>query len=141
MEKLEEAKKLLEECNRLKTEYLDCHNELNENYLIYKKIYNKKMIDKSNTAISDLKVLLAYLRKHNELKMVYNSYKHLLKIMLNYKKKIIYFTELSKPYINDEELIMLVKEQNDIMNVVQQIGNIMPNLSSEKTENNNVYNK
>ena len=91
------------------------------------------MIDKSNTAISDLKVLLAYLIKHNELKMVYNSYKHLLKIMLNYKKKIIYFTELSKPYINDEELIMLVKEQNDIMNVVQQIGNIMPNLSSVNT--------
>ena len=77
MDDIEEAKKLLKECSQLKNEYLESHRELYKSYFNYKKIFNNKLINKSNNAISDLKLLLAYMKKHNELKMVYHSYKNL----------------------------------------------------------------
>ena len=49
--------------------------------------------------ITDLKMVLAYLKKHNELKMVYDSYKELLREMLQYKKKIVYFYALMNPVV------------------------------------------
>ena len=46
------------------------------------------MNKKSENTITDLKMVLAYLKKHNELKMIYDSYKELLREMLQYKKKL-----------------------------------------------------
>ena len=49
----------------------------------------KKLNKNSDSTITDLKMVLAYLKKHNEMKMIYNSYKELLREMLQYKKLYI----------------------------------------------------
>ena len=48
--------------------------------------------------------------------MVYQSYKEILKLMLEYKKKLIYFANISKSSITEEHMIQMLQEQNDIMN-------------------------
>ena len=101
---VEEIKKLFEECKELKNEVYKCHRELKINFNDYRnKIFNKLNKNSDNT-ITDLKMVLAYLKKHNELKMIYNSYKELLREMLQYKKKLIYFSHLSKPLITEKYL-------------------------------------
>jgi hypothetical protein len=130
IDKIKEAQQLLEECKELKQQYLNCHDDLTKNYSIYKNEYNNDIISKSDNAISDLKILLNYLKTNDELKMVYHSYKCLLKVMLNYKKKIIYYAKLSTPNISNTELIRLVNEQNQIMDVVQKISNALPDLKN-----------
>ena len=130
IDKIKEAQQLLEECKELKQQYLNCHDDLTKNYSIYKNEYNNDIITKSDNAISDLKILLNYLKTNDELKMVYHSYKCLLKVMLNYKKKIIYYAKLSTPNISNTELIRLVNEQNQIMDVVQKISNALPDLKN-----------
>jgi len=86
-----------------------------------------KINKKSETTITDLKIVLAYLKKHNEMKMIYDSYRDLLREMLQYKKKIMYFSHLSKPLISDRQLQILLKEQNDIIENVSKIDKILPN--------------
>tara|TARA_X000000950_G_scaffold279758_1_gene373052 strand:+ start:3586 stop:3975 length:390 start_codon:yes stop_codon:yes gene_type:complete len=125
--KVKEIKKLFQECKELKNEVYTCHDELKTNYSVYKKQILSKMNKKSENTITDLKMVLAYLKKHNELKMIYDSYKELLREMLQYKKKIVYFSHLSKPLISDKQLQILLKEQNDIIESVGKIDDILPN--------------
>ena len=73
--KVKEIKKLFQECKELKNEVYTCHDELKTNYSVYKKQILSKMNKKSENTITDLKMVLAYLKKHNELKMIYDSYK------------------------------------------------------------------
>jgi hypothetical protein len=124
--KIEEIKNLFNECKQLKSEVYTCHGELKTNYSVYKKQILRKMNKNSENTISDLKMVLAYLKKHNELKMIYDSYKELLREMLQYKKKILYFSHLSKPLISDKQLQILLKEQNDIIENVGKIDEILP---------------
>lgn len=125
--KIKEIKKLFEECKELKEEVYFCHEDLKTNYTSYKKTILSKINTKSESTITDLKIVLAYLKKHNELKMIYDSYKELLREMLQYKKKILYFSHLSKPLISDKQLQILLKEQNDIIENVGKIDSILPN--------------
>ena len=125
--KIKEIKKLFRECKELKTEVYECHDELKENFTVYKKTILNKINKKSENTITDLKLVLSYLKKHNELKMIYDSYRELLREMLQYKKKIMYFSHLSKPLISDRQLQILLKEQNDIIENVSKIDKILPN--------------
>jgi hypothetical protein len=125
--KIKEIRKLFSECKELKNEIYECHDELKQNYTIYKKTILKKINKKSENTITDLKIVLGYLKKHNEMKMIYDSYKELLREMLQYKKKIMYFSHLSKPLISDKQLQILLKEQNDIIDNVSKIDKILPN--------------
>jgi hypothetical protein len=125
--KIKEIKKLFHECKDLKTEVYGCHDELKQNFTMYKKKILHKINKKSETTITDLKIVLAYLKKHNEMKMIYDSYRDLLREMLQYKKKIMYFSHLSKPLISDRQLQILLKEQNDIIENVSKIDKILPN--------------
>jgi hypothetical protein len=125
--KIKEIKKLFGECKDLKEEIYVCHEDLKTNYTSYKKTILSKINTKSESTITDLKIVLAYLKKHNELKMIYDSYKELLREMLQYKKKILYFSHLSKPLISDKQLQILLKEQNDIIENVGKIDSILPN--------------
>lgn len=124
--KIEEIKKLFDECKTLRNEVYECHDELKTNYSSYKKSMLKRINKKSENTITDLKMVMAYLKKHNELKMLYDSYKELLREMLQYKKKILYFSHLSKPLISDKQLQILLKEQNDIIENVGKIDDILP---------------
>ena len=125
LSKLNKIKELNNKITSLKKEYITCHTHLQNNFIKYRKEYNLKIIDKSNNAITDLKLLLSYLKKHNELKMVYSSYKEILKLMLHYKKKLMYYTHLSNPRLSDKDLNLLLKEQANIMSLVQNVQNAM----------------
>ena len=123
---IEEIRSLFHECKELKTQYVECHRNMKKDYLQYKSSYNRKAIKSSDSAITDLKLVLSYLKKHNELKMVYHSYKEILKLMLEYKKKLIYFASLSESSISEEEMIKMLQEQNDIMKTIEQLNGILP---------------
>ena len=127
-DKLSEIKQLYKECKELNKMYIECHDDVVDMFLDYKKKHNNKLIKSSDTTISDLKLLLAYLKKHNELKMVYNSYKDILKMMLNYKKKLIYYSHLSKPLITDDQLKIMVRDQQEIMGTIEQLNKMLPKL-------------
>ena len=126
--KEKEIKELYEECKTLKSEVYKCHRELKINFDEYKNKMFAQINKKSSNTITDLKVVMAYLKKHNELKMVYSSYKELLREMLQYKKKLIYFSHLSKPLITEKYLEILLKEQNDLMGSVSKMNEMLPKL-------------
>ena len=123
---IEEIRSLFHECKDLKTQYVECHQNMKKDYLQYKSSYNRKAIKSSDSAITDLKLVLSYLKKHNELKMVYHSYKEILKLMLEYKKKLIYYASLSESTISEEQMIKMLHEQNDIMKTIEQLNGILP---------------
>lgn len=127
-QKIREIRELFNECKELKEEVYKCHDNLKDNYKLYKKKTLSKINKSSDTTITDLKVLLAYLKKHNELKMIYDSYKEMLREMLQYKKKIMYFSHLSKPLISEKHLEGLLKEQNDIIENVSKLNEILPKM-------------
>lgn len=126
--KISEIKKLFNECKTLKSEVYKCHRELKVNFDDYRNRMFKKLNKNSDTTITDLKMVMAYLKKHNELKMIYSSYKELLREMLQYKKKLIYFSHLSKPLITEQYLETLLREQNDLMDNVSKMNNMLPKL-------------
>ena len=125
---LSEITELYNECKSLKTEIYNCHKELKVNFNEYKNGMFSKINKQSDSTITDLKMVLAYLKKHNEMKMIYSSYKELLREMLQYKKKLIYFSHLSRPLITEQYLESLLKEQNDLMDNVSQMNNMLPKI-------------
>ena len=126
--RISEIKKLFNECKTLKSEVYKCNRELKVNFDDYRNKMFKKLNTNSDTTITDLKMVMAYLKKHNELKMIYSSYKELLREMLQYKKKLIYFSHLSKPLITEQYLETLLREQNDLMDNVSKMNNMLPKL-------------
>ena len=88
---IDQIKNLYKECKELKDEVYKCHKELKFNFDDYRNKMFSKLGKNSDSTITDLKMVLAYLKKHNEMKMIYNSYKELLRKMLQNKKKLIYF--------------------------------------------------
>lgn len=126
--KEDEIKKLFKECKSLKDKVYKCHKELKQNFDNYKNKMFQQINKKSSNTITDLKMVMAYLKKHNELKMIYSSYKELLREMLQYKKKLIYFSHLSKPLITEKYLEVLLKEQNDLMGSVSKMNKMLPKL-------------
>jgi len=125
-QKVREIRDLFHDCKKLKKEVYKCHDDLKDNFKNYKKNILSKINKNSDTTITDLKVLLAYLKKHNELKMIYDSYKEMLREMLQYKKKIMYFSHLSQPLISEKHLEVLLKEQNNIIENVTKMSDILP---------------
>lgn len=127
-DKLIEIQTLANECNKLKIEMVNCHEELKNSFNIYKKKFFSKIKKKSDNTITDLKLLLSYLKKHNELKMMYSSYREILREMMKYKKKLIYFSHISKPLISKSHLEMLLKEQNNIIENVSKVNDMLPKI-------------
>ena len=78
--------------------------------------------------IYKLKLLLNYLRKHHELKVIYNAYKDVMNHYLNLKKKFSYFSYISKPLIPESKLKYMVKKQEDLMTYVDNLNKKIPKL-------------
>ena len=83
---------------------------------------------KTNNSVSELKILLAYLKKHNELKLVYNSYKEVLKLLLQFKKKFSYYSHISKPILSKKKLQNMVLQQNTLMSHVDTLNTQIPTI-------------
>jgi len=88
--------------------------------------FNKK----TDKTVSNIKLILAYLKKHEELKLIYNSYKELLQLILMYRKKFQYLTHLSKPLISNDDMDILVNQQKRIMKDVDKLNGLIPDMTS-----------
>lgn len=118
------------ETKKAKRNYLCSHKRMKKRYFVIIKRNKKIFNSTTNNTITDLKILLSYLKKHNELKLIYSSYKELLKIILEYKKKFSYLSHISKPFISKKQLINMVKQQNNIMTQVGKLNDYIPNLNN-----------
>jgi hypothetical protein len=107
---------------------INCHKEFKNKYLILFKKNNKKFNTKADNGIRELKLLLNYLRKHHELKVIYNAYKDVMNHYLNLKKKFSYFSYISKPLIPESKLKYMVKKQEDLMTYVDNLNKKIPKL-------------
>ena len=107
---------------------INCHKEFKNKYLILIKQNNKKFNTKADNGIRELKLLLNYLRKHHELKVIYNSYKDVMNHYFNLKKKISYFSYISNPLIPDNQLKNMVKKQEDLMTYIDTLNKKIPKL-------------
>lgn len=107
---------------------INCHKQLKNKYLILIKKNNKKFNSKADNGIRELKLLLNYLRKHHELKVIYNSYKDIMNHYLNLKKKFSYLSYISKPLIPEKQLKNMVKKQEYLMNYIDNLNKKIPKL-------------
>ena len=108
--------------------YIICHKLLKNNYLLKIKQNNYEFNNKTNKTVSNIKLLLAYLKKHHELKLVYSSYKDIMKEFLQFKKKFAYLSHISKPLLSTDELKNMVKQQNTIMGHVDYLSKKIPKI-------------
>jgi len=107
---------------------INCHKELKNKYLILINKNNKKFNSKADNGIRELKLLLNYLRKHHELKVIYNSYKDIMNHYLNLKKKFSYLSYISKPLIPENQLKNMVKKQEYLMSYIDNLNKKIPKL-------------
>jgi hypothetical protein len=107
---------------------INCHNQFKNKYLILIKHNNTKLNNKADNGIRELKLLLNYLKKHHELKVIHNAYKDVMNHYLNLKKKFAYFSHISKPLISDVQLKDMVKKQDDLMNYIDNLNKKIPKL-------------
>jgi hypothetical protein len=107
---------------------INCHKEFKNKYLFLIKKNNKKFNNKADNGIRELKLLLNYLRKHHELKVIYDAYKDVMNHYLNLKKKFSYFSYISKPLIPEKKLKDMVKKQEDLMTYIDNLNKKIPKL-------------
>ena len=131
--------KFTEKYNTLSEMVINLGREREKSKIVFrlmkrKIIYNNNIIEsKSNKTINNLRLLLSYLKKHNELKIMYDSYKTILQQFLNLQYTLKYFSSISKQIIPDDELELMVKTQNNIISYVKTM--------DKKLNLNPMYNK
>jgi len=131
--------KFTEKYNTLSEMVINLGREREKSKIVFrlmkrKIIYNNNIIEsKSNKTINNLRLLLSYLKKHNELKLMYDSYKTILQQFLNLQYNLKYFANISKQIIPDDELELMVKTQNNIISYVKTM--------DKKLNLNPMYNK
>ena len=121
---------LYKKTKKARNTYLCSLKSMKKRYLIMNQqntvIFKKKTQDN----ISNLKLLLAYLKKHKELKTIYNSYKELLQLILMYKKKFQYFNHISKPLISKKDMVILLNQQNTMLKDVEKLNELIPDIKT-----------
>lgn len=105
-----------------------CHKEFKNKYIILINKNNKKINSKADNGIRELKLLLSYLKKHHELKVIHNAYKDVMNHYLELKKKFSYFSYLSKPLIPEQKLKGMVKKQEDLMRYIDHLNKSIPQI-------------
>jgi len=133
------VEKFTEKYNTLSEMVINLGKEREKSKIVFrlmkrKIIHNNNIIEsKSNKTINNLRLLLSYLKKHNELKIMYDSYKTILQHFLNLQYTLKYFSSISKQIIPDDELELMVKTQNNIISYVKTM--------DKKLNLNPMYNK
>ena len=133
------VEKFTEKYNTLSEMVINLGKEREKSKIVFrlmkrKIIHNNNIIEsKSNKTINNLRLLLSYLKKHNELKIMYDSYKTILQQFLNLQYTLKYFSSISKQIIPDDELELMVKTQNNIISYVKTM--------DKKLNLNPMYNK
>jgi hypothetical protein len=108
---------------------IHCHKAFKNKYLILIKKNNNKFNTKADNGIRELKLLLNYLKKHHELKVIHNAYKDVMSHYLDLKKKFAYFSHISKPLISEPQLKGMVKQQEDLMKYIDHLNSQIPKLN------------
>lgn len=122
--------KLYKQTKKARNTYLCTFKKMKKTHLITIQRNRMEFKRKTQDNISNLKLLLAYLKKHKELKTIYNSYKELLQLILMYRKKFQYFNHISKPLISKKDMQLLIKQQNTILSDVDKLGELIPNMKT-----------
>ena len=122
--------KLYKQTKKARNTYLCSFKRMKKTHLITIQQNRIKFRRKTQDNISNLKLLLAYLKKHKELKTIYNSYKELLQLILMYRKKFQYFNHISKPLISKKDMNILIKQQNNILRDVDKLGELIPDMKT-----------
>lgn len=91
---------------------------------IKKKIKNK--IDYLTQLLQIIKQKQKIKNKNCDLKPIYDSYKDNLKELHNLKRKIEYFTYISKPIISEEELQLMIKQQSNMVDNISKLSRAIP---------------
>lgn len=112
----------------LQYHYINSNNNINYLFYLFKNNINNKIVSYNNESINNLKLKIAYLKKHDELNSVYNSYKEVLNKMFKYKEKLSYYSNLSKTKINKFNLQKMINDQNKIMKNVRNLNNYISTL-------------
>ena len=107
---------------------IHCHKAFKNKYFILIKKNNNKFNTKADNGIRELKLLLSYLKKHHELKVIHNAYKDVMSHYLDLKKKFSYFSHISKPLISQPQLKGMVKQQEDLMEYIDNLNSQIPKL-------------
>ena len=119
--------KELEVSVELENKFINCYTEFKKSYSDYKKNMQNsietELQSESKDITSNLELIIAYINKHQEVKTIYNSYKLLLKKLLEYREKMKTLTRMSKPLISDERMGVLIDEQLRIQKLVNKINN------------------
>ena len=122
--------KLYKQTKKARNTYLCSFKRMKKTHLITIQQNRIKFKRKTQDNITNLKLLLAYLKKHKELKTIYNSYKELLQLILMYRKKFQYFNHISKPLISKKDMNILIKQQNNILRDVDKLGELIPDMKT-----------
>ena len=115
LNKYKEIIKLFCECKILQKSYIKSSTNLESLFNFFKVNVNNKIIKYNDNSIYNLNLKLAYLKKHNELNLIYQSYKEILYKMIKYRKILIRFYQLPKMKISPLNLEKMIKQQNEIM--------------------------
>ena len=119
--KYKEIIKLICSNKNLQYHYINSNNNIYNLFYLFKNNINNKIVSYNNESINNLKLKIAYLKKHDELSSVYNSYKDVLNKMFKYKNKLLYYSNLEKPTINKLNLQKMINEQNVIMKNIKEL--------------------
>ena len=121
--------KLYLDTKKSQKKLIHCHKEFKNKYLILINTNNTKFNTKADNGIRELKLLLSYLKKHHELKVIHNAYKDVMNHYLDLKKKFAYFSHISKPLISEPKLKGMVKQQEDLMKYIDHLNSQIPKLN------------
>ena len=120
--------KLYKQTKKARNTYLCTFKKMKKTHLITIQRNRMEFKRKTQDNISNLKLLLAYLKKHKELKTIYNSYKELLQLILG-TEKFEYLTHLSK-LISRDDTDILLNQQKRIMKDADKLNGLIPDMTS-----------
>ena len=125
MDNFENVTTIINELYTIENEYLNCILSTKVNYENYKNKIEFEIFDKSKNFKNDLYMINLYIKKHNELKTVYSSYKLLINEIVNYRKYINVLKNMSKPLISKDKMRILLDDQKEIKNIITKINLLM----------------
>lgn len=124
---MDEVTQVLDNILTLENEYLNCIYNTKISYNIYKNDIEAELFSTSKKLKKDLNLFNLYLKKHNELKEVYSSYKIILKELSIYKKRMNKLIKMPKTLISNTNMKILLKDQDEMKNIVNNINQIINN--------------
>ena len=99
-----------------------CYKVIKENYVSYR----EEAYTESKKSLLEIKKTLEKHSKSVNINAMFEEYKELLLKFIMYKKKIQLLVESTQPIINEQDIDLMVKEQEQMLGFVDKIHNKFP---------------